>query len=95
MRAERGRASPRGIGTAACGGGPRRNSASVGKGPVELWTSPSGQPATCGTCGQAVDEAGASPTALTTLAGFSTTGSTGQPQQQSFQNGFEKEPSGG
>ncbi len=51
----------------------------------ELWTSPSGQPAPCGTCGQAVDEAGASPTALTTLACFSPTGTTGQPQHRFFQ----------
>ncbi len=52
---------------------------------MELWTSPSGQPAPCGTCGQAVDEAGASPTALTTLACFSPTGTTEQPQQRFFQ----------
>ena len=52
---------------------------------MELWTSPSGQPAPCGTCGQAVDEADASPTALTTLACFSPTGTTGQPQQRFFQ----------
>ena len=52
---------------------------------MELWTSPSGQPAPCGTCGQAVDEAGASPTALTTLACFSPTGTTGQPQHRFFQ----------
>ncbi len=51
---------------------------------MELWTSPSGQPAPCGTCGQAVDEAGASPTALTTLACFSPTGTTEQPQQRFF-----------
>ena len=41
MRAERGRTSPRGTGAATGGGEPRRNPASVGKGPVELWTSPS------------------------------------------------------
>ena len=52
---------------------------------MELWTSPSGQPAPRGTCGQAVDEADASPTALTTLACFSPTGTTGQPQQRFFQ----------
>ena len=41
----------------------------IGEGPVDLWTSPSGRPAPCGACGQAVDDARASPTALTTLAG--------------------------
>ncbi len=51
----------------------------------ELWTSLSGQPAPFGTCGQAVDAAGASPTALTTLACFSPTGTTGQPQHRFFQ----------
>ena len=55
----------------------------------ELWLSPSGQPAPYGTCGQAVDAVGASPTALTTLACFSPTGTAGQPQQRFFQySGF-------
>lgn len=41
--------------------------------PVDMWTSPSDQPAPFGTCGQAMDNASALPTSLTTLAGFSST----------------------
>ena len=40
---------------------------------MDLWTSPSGRPAPSGACGQAVDDARASPTALSTLAGLSPT----------------------
>ena len=41
--------------------------------PVDMWTSPSDQPAPFGTCGQAMDNASALPTSLTTLAGCSPT----------------------
>ena len=41
--------------------------------PVDMWTSPSDQPAPFGTCGQAMDNAKRVTHSLTTLAGFSPT----------------------